>query len=63
MTKLRKHYSADQNAKIALTAIKEQQTVNEIASDFGVQACGNATNNTCSSKQGARDRRDARAPS
>jgi len=36
MTKVRKHYSADQKAKIALTAIKGQQTVNEIASDFGV---------------------------
>ena len=36
MTRTRKHYSADQKAKIALTAIKGQQTVNEIASDFGV---------------------------
>jgi transposase-like protein len=32
----RKQYSADQKAKIALTAIKGQQTVNEIAGDFGV---------------------------
>jgi putative transposase len=36
MTRIRKHYSADQKAKIALTAIKGQQTVNEIASDFSV---------------------------
>jgi len=36
MTRSRKHYSAEQKAKIALTAIKGQQTVNEIASDFGV---------------------------
>lgn len=36
MTRIRKHYSADQKAKIALTALKGQQTVNEIASDFGV---------------------------
>jgi len=36
MTRIRKHYSADQKAKIALTAIKGQQTVHEIASDFGV---------------------------
>jgi putative transposase len=32
----RKQYSADQKAKIALTAIKGQQTVNEIAGDFSV---------------------------
>ena len=36
MSRPRKHYSAEQKAKIALTAIKGQQTVNEIASDFGV---------------------------
>ena len=36
MTQKRKQYSADQKAKIALTAIKGQQTVNEIAGDFGV---------------------------
>ena len=36
MTRTRKQYSAEQKAKIALTAIKGQQTVNEIASDFGV---------------------------
>lgn len=36
MTRSRKHYSAEQKAKIALTAVKGQQTVNEIASDFGV---------------------------
>ena len=36
MPRPRKHYSADQKAKIALAAIKGQQTVNEIASDFGV---------------------------
>lgn len=36
MTRTRKHYSAEQKAKIALAAVKGQQTVNEIASDFGV---------------------------
>ena len=36
MTGKRKQYSAEQKAKIALTAIKGQQTVNEIAGDFGV---------------------------
>ena len=36
MTRSRKHYSAEQKANIALTALKGQQTVNEIASDFGV---------------------------
>ena len=38
MTRVRKHYSADQKAKIALAALKGQQTVNEIASDFGVHS-------------------------
>jgi len=32
----RKQYSAEYKANIALTAIKGQQTVNEIAGDFGV---------------------------
>jgi putative transposase len=32
MTKQRNHYSADFKAKVALAAIKGQQTVNEIAS-------------------------------
>ena len=36
MSRPRKHYSAEQKAKIAVTALKGQQTVNEIASDFGV---------------------------
>jgi len=36
MARPRKHYSAEQKAKVAVTAIKGQQTVNEIASDFGV---------------------------
>ena len=36
MSNTRKHYSAEQKAKIALAAIKEQQTINEIASSFGV---------------------------
>jgi transposase-like protein len=36
MPRTRKHYSADQKAKIAVAAVKGQQTVNEIASDFGV---------------------------
>ena len=36
MSRPRKHYTADQKAKIAVTAIKGQQTTNEIASEFGV---------------------------
>lgn len=36
MPRPRKQYSAEQKAKIALTAIKGQQTLNEIAGDFGV---------------------------
>jgi len=36
MTRPRKHYSSEQKAKIAIIALKEQGTVNEIASDFGV---------------------------
>jgi transposase-like protein len=36
MSTIRKHHSAEQKAKIALAAIKGQQTINEIASDFGV---------------------------
>ena len=36
MTKQRNHYSADFKAKIALAAIKGQQTVNEIAATYGV---------------------------
>jgi len=36
MTRPRKQYSADTKAKIALAAIKGQQTINEIAGDFGV---------------------------
>jgi transposase-like protein len=36
MSKQRKIYSADFKAKVALAAIKGQQTINEIASSFGV---------------------------
>ncbi len=36
MTKQRNHYSADFKAKVALAAIRGQQTVNEIASMYGV---------------------------
>ena len=36
MTKQRNHYSADFKAKVALAAIKGQQTVNEIASSYAV---------------------------
>ena len=36
MTKQRNHYSADFKAKVAIAAIKGQQTVNEIASIYGV---------------------------
>jgi putative transposase len=36
MTKQRKTYSADFKAKVAIAAIKGQQTVNEIASSYGV---------------------------
>ena len=36
MPKQRKHYSPDLKAKVALEAIKGQQTVNEIASRYGI---------------------------
>ena len=36
MANIRKHYTAQQKATIALAALKGQQTLNEIASDFGV---------------------------
>ncbi len=36
MSKQRKTYSADFKAKVAIAAIKAQQTVNEIASTYGV---------------------------
>jgi len=36
MPKQRKHYSAELKAKVALEALKGQQTVNEIASRYGV---------------------------
>ena len=36
MSKQRKIYSAEFKAKVALAAIKGQQTINEIASNFGV---------------------------
>ena len=36
MTKQRNHYSADFKAKVAIAAIKGQQTVNEIASVYGM---------------------------
>lgn len=36
MTKQRNHYSADFKAKVALAAIKGQQTINEIASRYSI---------------------------
>lgn len=36
MSKQRNHYSADFKAKVALAAIKGQQTINEIASHYSV---------------------------
>lgn len=36
MAKQRKHYSSDFKAKVALAAIKSQQTVNEIAALYSV---------------------------
>ncbi len=36
MSQQRKIYSADFKAKVALAAIKGQQTINEIAASFGV---------------------------
>ena len=36
MTKQRNHYSAEFKAKVALAAIKGQQTINEIASIYSV---------------------------
>ena len=36
MTKQRNHYSAEFKAKVALAAIKGQQTINEIASIYAV---------------------------
>lgn len=36
MSRQRKSYSADFKAKVALAAIKGQQTINEIASHYGV---------------------------
>lgn len=36
MTTARKHYSAELKAKIAVEAIREQRTINEIASQYGV---------------------------
>jgi transposase-like protein len=36
MAKQRNHYSADFKAKVALAAIKGQQTVNEIAATYSV---------------------------
>ena len=36
MTKQRNHYSADFKAKVAIAAIKGQQTVNEIAAFYSV---------------------------
>ncbi len=37
MSKQRKIYSVDFKAKVALAAIKGQQTINAIAANFGVQ--------------------------
>lgn len=36
MARQRNHYTADFTAKVALTAIKGQQTVNEMAATYGV---------------------------
>jgi transposase-like protein len=36
MARQRNHYTADFKAKVALAAIKGQQTVNEIAATYGV---------------------------
>jgi transposase len=36
MARQRTHYTADFKAKVALAAIKGQQTVNEIAATYGV---------------------------
>lgn len=36
MTKQRNHYSAEFKAKVALAAIKGQQTINEIASIYSI---------------------------
>ena len=36
MPKQRKHYSAELKAKVALEALKGQQTLNEIASRYGI---------------------------
>ena len=36
MSKQRKNYSSDFKAKVAIAAIKGDQTINEIASTFGV---------------------------
>lgn len=36
MSKQRNHYTAEFKSKVAIAAIKEQQTINEIASSYGV---------------------------
>jgi transposase-like protein len=38
MTKQRNNYSADFKAKVAIAAIKGDQTINEIASTFGIHS-------------------------
>lgn len=36
MGQQRRHYSADFKAKVSLEALREQKTLNELASDYGV---------------------------
>jgi transposase-like protein len=40
MARQRHHYTADFKAKVALAAIKGQQTVNELATIYGVHPQG-----------------------
>ncbi len=36
MTRQRKHYSAEFKAKVALAAIRGEQTINQLSADFGI---------------------------
>ena len=36
MGRQRRHFSADLKAKVALEAVREQHTINELASEYGV---------------------------